>query len=112
MLGDEEWISDFTSANLGRIRTRYGRVVEACEQAGVPYLPAEAGLYVWLDLRAWVGVGGERELYRRLIKDHGIMMTPGERMDMRAPGFFRLVFTAVGDEEFELVLERLKTLPK
>lgn len=31
-------------------------------------------------------------------------------MDMRCDGFFRLVFTAVGDAEFELVLERLRGL--
>ena len=72
-----------------------------CEGAGVPYLPADAGLYIWLDLRCWLGEGEKREkdLCRRLISDHGLMMTPGESMDMRAPGFFRLVFTAVGDEE-------------
>mmetsp|Transcript_26043 Transcript_26043/g.51958 ORF Transcript_26043/g.51958 Transcript_26043/m.51958 type:complete len:455 (-) Transcript_26043:1386-2750(-) len=114
MLGDERWVSEFTATNLGRIRKRYERVIKVCEGAGVPYLPADAGLYIWLDLRGWLGEEeeGEKVLYRRLISDYGLMMTPGESMDMRAPGFFRLVFTAVGDEEFELVLERLARLRK
>ncbi|GMH99406.1 hypothetical protein TrVE_jg3837 [Triparma verrucosa] len=111
MLGDKEWVAGFLKENMRLVRRRYKRVLEACNEAGIKYLECDGGLYVWLDLRPWMREGEtEKDLGSRLIKEHGLLMTPGESMDMRCDGFFRLVFTAVGDAEFELVLERLRGL--
>ena len=51
----------------------------------------------------------ERALYLELLKEHGLLFTPGRSMKNELPGFFRLVFTAASEEEFDLGLERLKS---
>ena len=109
MLKDGDWVKSFRDANNKRVRERYDRVIEALNVAGVKYLEADAGMFVWVDLREFLGGRSESELNARIVS-HGIMMTPGESMDMKAPGFFRLVFTAPTDQEFDVVVERLKNI--
>ena len=50
----------------------------------------------------------ERELYLSLVREHGLLFTPGMSMRNERAGFFRCVFTAASDGEFELGLERLR----
>lgn len=124
--------------NQAWLRGRYERLTAVLEKHGVPYLPAGAGLFVWLDLRAWlppvsesstpdvlraespVGIGGallpaseaerERFLYLRLIREFGLLLTPGVSMRTEEPGYFRCVFSAASDQAFELALKRFAKL--
>ena len=81
MLGDKEWVAGFLKENMRLVRRRYERVLEACNEAGIKYLECDGGLYVWLDLRPWMREGEtEKDLGSRLIKEHGLLMTPGEMM--------------------------------
>ena len=50
----------------------------------------------------------ERQLYLELLKDYGLLFTPGKSMKNERPGFFRCVFTAASDEEFQLGMDRLR----
>ena len=50
----------------------------------------------------------ERALYLELLKDYGLLFTPGRSMQNELPGFFRCVFTAASDQEFALGMERLR----
>lgn len=124
--------------NQAWLRGRYERLTAVLGQHGVPYLPAGAGLFVWIDLRAWlpppsesstpdvlraespVGIGGallppseaerERFLYLRLIREFGLLLTPGVSMRTEEPGYFRCVFSAASDQAFELALRRFAKL--
>ncbi len=42
------------------------------------------------------------------MKEFGLLFTPGRSMRNELPGFFRCVFTAASDEEFNLGLKRIK----
>ena len=110
MVGDRDWTEEFLEGNNKRVRDRYERLVGDCERNGIKYLPASAGLYVWIDLRHLLGEGGEEALYSRLIAEFGMVMTPGRSQGMVVDGFFRCVFTAAENEDFERVLERMETL--
>ena len=50
----------------------------------------------------------ERKLYLELLQDYGLLFTPGRSMKNELPGFFRCVFTAASDHEFDLGMERLR----
>jgi aspartate/methionine/tyrosine aminotransferase len=52
----------------------------------------------------------EHALYTSLVNDHGLLLTPGASMEAEIPGFFRLVFTAANEDEFETALGRLRRL--
>ena len=50
----------------------------------------------------------ERTLYLELLHTSGLLFTPGRSMRNEVPGFFRCVFTAASDHEFDLCLERIQ----
>mmetsp|Transcript_29675 Transcript_29675/g.28531 ORF Transcript_29675/g.28531 Transcript_29675/m.28531 type:complete len:570 (-) Transcript_29675:194-1903(-) len=113
----------FLNESNTRIRSRCDRLQNCLDDTGIPYLDADSGLFVWMDLREFLpNKGGdivsgketeesknkrERELYLDLLNQHGLLFTPGRSMKNEVPGFFRCVFTAASDEEFDLGLQRI-----
>lgn len=111
----------FLNGNNEGIKVRSLRLMNLLDDHNVPYLHGKAGLFLWMDLRAYLPQSDpsalcgaedddrrERELYLDLMKKHGLLFTPGRSMRMPMPGFFRCVFTAAGEEEFNLALGRLE----
>ena len=107
------WTSAFREANHQRLRDRYDSLTQVLREASIPYLEASAGLFLWIDFSKYLPENGtpaerERTLYLELVQDHGLLLTPGWSMRNEQPGFFRCVFTAANESEFELALERLR----
>jgi 1-aminocyclopropane-1-carboxylate synthase len=106
------WTQQFLATNHERLRAR-GDVLHRCLDAlQIPYLKGTAGLFVWMDFTAFLPPDGtdderERVVYLELLHDYGLLFTPGRSMKNEKPGFFRCVFTAASDEEFQLGMERL-----
>jgi aspartate/methionine/tyrosine aminotransferase len=124
--GGGMWSTDFfLPENHKRIRKRSERLQKILEQCEIPFLKADSGLFLWMDLSEFLpelpkgessGLSEskesmdarERTLYLELMKDFGLLFTPGRSMRNELPGFFRCVFTAASEEEFALALERIK----
>ena len=113
--GTELWTAGFRRENHKRLLQRYDAIVQILDQFQVPFLPAQAGLFIWIDLSQFLVTGNdstaatqERILYRELI-DFGLLLTPGNSMKNERPGFFRCVFTAISDDEFTIALKRMET---
>jgi 1-aminocyclopropane-1-carboxylate synthase len=97
-LGDEGWVDAFLAANHARLREAREVVCAALARARVPFVRPHAGLFVWLDLSAWLpaaaearGFAGERALTEDLFAA-GVLLTPGEACHAAAPGSFRCCF--------------------
>ncbi|EJK67284.1 hypothetical protein THAOC_11717 [Thalassiosira oceanica] len=111
-------------SNQDRIRARCDVLQSTLQKLNIPHLNADSGLFVWMDFREFLaplesGVTEanecleskerrERQLYLMLMKEYGLLFTPSMSMRNERPGFFRCVFTAASEAEFELGLERLK----
>ena len=111
-------------SNQDRIRARCDVLQSTLQELNIPHLNADSGLFVWMDFREFLapletGVTEatecleskerrERQLYLSLMKEYGLLFTPSMSMRSERPGFFRCVFTAASEEEFELGLGRLK----
>eukprot|EP00594_Rhizosolenia_setigera_P021004 CAMPEP_0178981052 /NCGR_PEP_ID=MMETSP0789-20121207/26842_1 /TAXON_ID=3005 /ORGANISM="Rhizosolenia setigera, Strain CCMP 1694" /LENGTH=528 /DNA_ID=CAMNT_0020671543 /DNA_START=128 /DNA_END=1714 /DNA_ORIENTATION=- len=130
MLSDDEsnsWSFDFLKENNMRIHKRVTQLMKLLDQYQITYLEPDSGLFLWMDLREFLSPSSddddkeqkeeksvqdhedlERELYLDLMHNHGLLFTPGMSMRNAEAGFFRLVFTAATDQEFELALERLE----
>jgi len=107
------WTRRFLSRNHERLRARGDAWEQCLDELGIPYLKATAGLFVWMDFSEFLPEDGtaeerERALYMELLKEYGLLFTPGRSMKNERPGFFRCVFTAASDEGFELGMERLR----
>ncbi len=107
------WTRRFLARNHERLRAR-GEAWEHClKELSIPHLHSTAGLFVWMDFTEFLPATGsdherERALYLELLTVYGLLFTPGQSMKNERPGFFRCVFTAASDEEFELGMERLR----
>jgi aspartate/methionine/tyrosine aminotransferase len=111
----ELWPLSFLHENRDRLGARSRQLTKCLDDCSIPYLPPTSGLFVWIDLTAYLSADSgltdsqkEHKLYRTLAKDFGLLLTPGLSMRNEKPGFFRIVFTAATDEEFTLCLERFR----
>ena len=126
--GNEKFVDVYLKSNRNNIRTRCDKLQQCLTDMDIPYLPADSGLFVWMDFREFLPEleesiteeteslsskeHRERQLYLKLMKDYGLLFTPGMSMRNERAGFFRCVFTAASEEEFELGLERIRTFVK
>lgn len=107
------WTSQFQQSNHERLRQRGDALHRCLDELEIPYLKGTAGLFVWIDMTQFLPLEGtdderERELYLELLKEYGLLFTPGRSMKNERPGFFRCVFTAANDDEFQLGMDRLR----
>jgi aspartate/methionine/tyrosine aminotransferase len=125
---NEKFVDVYLKSNRNNIRTRCDKLQQCLSDMDIPYLPADSGLFVWMDFREFLPEleesiteeteslsskeHRERQLYLKLMKEYGLLFTPGMSMRNERAGFFRCVFTAASEEEFELGLERIRTFVK
>jgi aspartate/methionine/tyrosine aminotransferase len=112
------WTADFLQENHRRLRQRGDAWHSCLDELKIPYLRATAGLFCWMDFSEFLPPMNdtsittidqqERVLYLELLQEFGLLFTPGRSMKNERPGFFRCVFTAASNEEFELGIERLR----
>jgi len=107
------WTKRFRAQSHERLRKRGDAWQSTLDELDIPYLKGTAGLFVWMDFQEFLPKDGsdderERELYLELLNEFGLLFTPGRSMKNEKPGFFRCVFTAASDEEFDLGIERLR----
>lgn len=92
------------------LRSARDHVTAGLERIGVPYLHADAGFFVMCDLRGYLDQptwAAERALWRRLVDDAHVNMTPGEACRVCEPGFFRLCYAAVPRAALDVALRRI-----
>jgi aspartate/methionine/tyrosine aminotransferase len=117
---EELWIAAFRRDNHARLNARSTALAAVLEKYDIPYLSPDAGLFLWIDLSQFLptvidpalstvaAAQQERSLYLELVQDYGLLLTPGNSMRNERPGFFRCVFTAASDDEFEIALQRME----
>ena len=121
---NNKFVDAYLTSNRHNIQTRCDKLQSCLNNVDIPYLPADSGLFVWMDFRQFLPSlpdsiteeteslpskeQRERGLYLKLMKEYGLLFTPGMSMRNERPGFFRCVFTAASEEEFELGLERIR----
>jgi aspartate/methionine/tyrosine aminotransferase len=120
------WSTDvFLPENNQRISGRSSQLQAVLDECAIPFLRGDSGLFLWMDFSEFLPAladgeseglaesqdsmdSRERRLYLELMKEFGLLFTPGRSMRNELPGFFRCVFTAASDHEFALGLERVK----
>lgn len=111
ILSDEEWTADFISQNTKLLEASYDAVTENLNQANIPFTPAAAGMFVWIDLSAYLPENtweGEAKLWERVCDECKVILTPGSACHAAAPGFFRLCFAWVPKEALIQAVSRIE----
>jgi aspartate/methionine/tyrosine aminotransferase len=98
MIADDAWADAYVAGMRARLGGAYRAVAAALEAERIPFLPAEAGFFVLVDLRAFLDAptwDAERALWRGLLEQINVNLTPGAACRIAEPGFMRLCFASV-----------------
>jgi aspartate/methionine/tyrosine aminotransferase len=96
-----------TRAGLGQA---YRAVTNALEEQGITYIAADAAFFLICDLRAHLSAptfAAEDALWRRIVNEANVNLTPGEACRINEPGFFRLCYAAVETAAVEAAISRI-----
>lgn len=110
VLEDQRWVTKFVTKNKRNLRKSYLALSTQLDHVGLRYLPANAGMFVWLDLRKYLKEAtwdGEKELWTALAEDCKVLFTPGRDCHARDPGFFRICFAWVPEQALGVALQRV-----
>ena len=110
MVSDDAWVDTYANAMQSRLGDAYRAITSRLDQAGIPYLPSEAGFFLIIDLRRYLTAPtweAEDALWRRILDDTNVNLTPGSACRIEEPGFMRLCFAAVSQETGAIGVARI-----
>lgn len=103
MLEDVEWMDNFLQTSRERLAVSNVLVRKILDEEGVEYRKgANAGFFIWIDLRPFLSVSSnasleerwsaETDLFKRMIGNK-VFITNGAEMSADEPGWFRVIFS-------------------
>lgn len=113
VLGDEAFTEAFVADNAAYLRRLYGVLTTGLRRLSVPFVEAQSGIFVWVDLSSWMEeqtFEGEEKLWRRLCNKVKVLWTPGKACHSPRPGCFRVCFAWVDEAAIEAMIGRLGQL--
>lgn len=113
LLTDDSFVDHFLEESTNRLRKSYELCVLKLEEMVVPFVPAEAGLFVYVDFSSLLPektFEWEQKLSQLMFQYARIVLTPGETQQERTPGMFRICYAWVSPEVLEIAMERLSRL--
>ncbi len=113
VLGDEAFTEAFVADNAAYLRRLYGVLTTGLRRLSVPFVEAQSGIFVWVDLSSWMEeqtFEGEEKLWRRLCNEVKVLWTPGKACHSPRPGCFRVCFAWVDEAAIEAMIGRLGQL--
>lgn len=113
MLTDDAFVDSFLDEARVRLEYSYRLCVTKLEEMVIPYIPAEAGLFVYADFSSLLRTkdfAEERRLCAIMMKYAKLVLTPGETQHDTKPGMMRICYAWVPPEVLEIAMERLSKL--
>ncbi|KAK4339325.1 hypothetical protein RND71_040787 [Anisodus tanguticus] len=110
MLSDEKFVANFLAESARRLAKRHKHFTHGLEEVGIKCLKSNAGLFCWMDLRPLLREStfdSEMSLWRVIINDVKLNVSPGSSFDCQEPGFFRVCFANMDDETVDIALMRI-----
>lgn len=110
MISDQEWVAEYRAELRTRLAAAHRRTTTALDEAGVAALPAEGGIFVLCDFREYLeeeSWAGEAALWRRLLDECRVNISPGSACRIAEPGFMRLCYAAGPQEEVVAGIARI-----
>ncbi|KAE8706336.1 CMA101 protein [Hibiscus syriacus] len=112
MLSDKKFTKEYLSKHQKRLRNRRNKLVSGLEKAGISCLDSNAGLFCWVDMRHLLSSNtfeAEMELWKRIVYDIKLNISPGSSCHCTEPGWFRVCFANMSEDALKLAMQRLKS---
>lgn len=113
MLSDQAFVDRFLRESSRRLGARREVLCRGLGEMGIGSLKGGAGLYCWMDLRRLLKEAtfeAEMELWRVIIEEARINVSPGASFHCSEPGWFRVCFANMDDEMMRVAVERISKL--
>ena len=110
LISDEAWVDSYIGSMRELLRSAHARLAAALDAGGIRHLPAEAGVFVLLDLRPHLAEPtweAEHALWVRILEQARVNLTPGAACRIGEPGFFRLCYAGLPPETVEAAVRRI-----
>jgi 1-aminocyclopropane-1-carboxylate synthase len=110
LLRDTEWVDTYIAAMQSRLTASYTATTAALEAAKISYIPAEAGMFVLLDMREFLDEptwDAEHELWSTIFDEANVNLTPGSACHIDEPGFMRLCFAVASADTVVAAIGRI-----
>lgn len=111
LLADEEFTSRYLAENARRLKVRHGLFTDGLGRVGIRCLEGNGGVFCWMDLRPLLKeatVEGELRLWRVIVNEVKLNVSPGSSFHCGEPGWFRVCFANMDDETTERALRRIR----
>ncbi len=105
MISDEAWVDSYIDSMREVLRGAYSRLSAALDAGRIRHRPAEAGVFVLLDLRSHLAAPtweAEHTLWIRDPRSGRVNLTPGAACHVGEPGFFRLCYAGHPTDTVEI----------
>ncbi|KVI08933.1 1-aminocyclopropane-1-carboxylate synthase 3-like [Cynara cardunculus var. scolymus] len=112
MLSDKKFTKNYLRENRKRLKQRHEMMEKALQKAGIRCLKSNAGLFSWVDMRHLLSsptFEGEMELWKKIVYDVGLNISPGSSCHCSEPGWFRVCFANMSKETLVLAMQRLSS---
>ncbi|GKU95206.1 hypothetical protein SLEP1_g8593 [Rubroshorea leprosula] len=110
MLSDDEFVDRFIAKSKERLATRDKVFTETLYRVGIDCLNGDAGLFKWMDWRRLLkdqSFEAEMELWRVIINEIKLNVSPGSFFHCSEPGWFRVCIANMDDSTMEVALSRI-----
>ncbi|KAL8088904.1 1-aminocyclopropane-1-carboxylate synthase-like [Apium graveolens] len=111
MLSDEIFVEKFIMENRERLGSRHEMFTQGLAQVGIGNLNGNGGLFLWMDLRKLLKqptFEAEMELWKSVINNVKLSISPGSSFHCSEPGWFRVCLANMDDETTKVALQRIK----
>eukprot|EP01018_Ginkgo_biloba_P006577 Gb_12852 [translate_table: standard] len=111
LLSDSKFIKNYIIENRKRLKARHRLIVSGLHQAGISCLESNSGLFCWVDMRHLLpstNLEGELELWKTILYEVGLNISPGSSFHCMEPGWFRVCFANMNELSVEASLKRIQ----
>ncbi|XP_057450003.1 1-aminocyclopropane-1-carboxylate synthase-like [Lotus japonicus] len=111
MLSDDVFVDQFLRESAKRLGERFAIFCRGLGQVSIKCLQSNAGLFLWMDLRNLLEkptFEAEMELWRVIIHQVKINISPGSSFHCSEPGWFRVCYANMDDRAVEVSLTRMR----
>ncbi|KAL5707207.1 1-aminocyclopropane-1-carboxylate synthase [Ranunculus cassubicifolius] len=111
MLSDKEFARNYIVENKKRLQERHDTMVSGLQNAGIGCLNSNAGLFCWVDMRHLLSSNtfeAEIELWKKIMYEVKLNISPGASCHCSEPGWFRVCFANMSEDTLFLAMQRIK----
>ncbi|KAL3571444.1 hypothetical protein D5086_025348 [Populus alba] len=112
LLSDKKFTRNYISENQKRLKQRQKLLVQGLQKAGISCLKSNASLFCWVNMKHLLSSNtfdAEMELWKKIVHQVKLNISPGSSCHCTEPGWFRVCFANMSEETLNLAIQRLKS---